>query len=309
MFELGQQRRPRAVRNRRRKIVLKAVPLSPELGAEIEDADLREVAAGDESTIATIRQLIARHKVVRFRGQSLEPGQLVDLAARFGPVRALKRPNSAETVHIPGHPQIKVVSNVMRDGRAIGDGGSAENAWHTDGSYLPAMTALTFLYGVKTPAKAPPKTCFMDLQMVYDCLPRSLADMIAPLEAIHYSVFSYAPEFAAEIEALPPGADRRHIGPRHPLVYRDPASGRRSLFPPRQRACLIEGLSPEESEKLANVLWSVIERTEEYWGDVIAPGDLLLFDNRISLHRRDRFDAGEERVLWHVTTDGERPSA
>jgi taurine dioxygenase len=289
--------------------LLKVVPLSSHLGAEIEDIDLRAIATGDEAPVAEIKDLIARHKVLRFRGQALEPGPLVDLAARFGPVRALKRTNSAETTHIPGHPQIKVVSNVQRDGRAIGDGGSTENAWHTDGSYLPAMTALTFLYGVKTPAKAPPKTCFMDLQMVYDRLPQSIADTIAPLQAIHYSVFSYAPEFAAEIEALPPGADRRHIGPRHPLVYRHPQTGRLSLLPPRQRACLIEGYSPEESEKLAHVLWSVIERTEDYWGDVIAPGDLVLFDNRISLHRRDAFDAGEERVLWHVTTDGEPRAA
>jgi len=289
--------------------MLKAVPLSPHLGADIEEIDLRIIAAEDGEAVSAIKDLIGRYKVVRFRGQSLEPGHLVDLARRFGPVRALKRPNSAETVHLPGHPQIKVVSNVLRDGRAIGDGGSAENVWHMDGSYLPAMTALTFLYGVKTPSKAPPKTCFMDLQMVYERLPRSLADAIEPLHAVHYSLFSYAPEFAAEIEALPPGADRRHIGPLHPLVYRDPQTGRRSLYPPRQRACLIKGYSPEESEKLAHILWSAIERMEDYWGDVIAPGDLVLFDNRISLHRRDAFDAGEERVLWHVTTDGEPRAA
>lgn len=280
--------------------------LSPLLGAGVGGVDLHNLVQGNDKTIDEIKGLVERHKVLRFRGQQLGPGELIQLARRFGPVRSLRRA-SGGAVHIPDHPEIKVVSNVSRDGAILGDGNSSENAWHTDGSYLDTPTALTFLYGRKAPACRPPKTYFMDLQTVYDSLPKALADFIAPLKAIHYSVFAYAPEYAAEIEALQEGADRRHIGPRHPLVRRDPATGLLSLFPPRQRECLIGALSREESEKLSNVLWSVIERCESYWGDSIEPDDLVLFDNRFLLHRREPFDALEERILWHVTTDGERP--
>ncbi|UCI32039.1 TauD/TfdA dioxygenase family protein [Mesorhizobium sp. B4-1-4] len=284
-----------------------AKPLSPMLGADVTGIDLNELLNDNDNRIEQIKGLVAAHKVLRFRGQQLGPGELVRLAGRFGPIRSLRRANSAGTVHIPEHPQIKVVSNVSRDGTVLGDGGSSENAWHTDGSYLDTPTALTFLYGRKAPTRHPPKTYFMDLQAVYDSLPKVLSDFIAPLKAIHYSESSYATEYAADIQALPEGADRRHIGPKHPLVRRDLATGRLSLFPPRQRGCLIEGLSAQESEKLSNVLWSIIERFDSYWGDSIEPDDLMLFDNRFSLHRREAFDALEERILWHVTTDGERP--
>ncbi|NTE66248.1 TauD/TfdA family dioxygenase [Agrobacterium tumefaciens] len=286
--------------------MLTAQPLSPMLGADMTGIDLRNLVNAPRGEIEEIQGLIARHKVLRFRGQQLGPGELVELAKRFGPVRALRRA-SGGAAHIPEHPEIKVVSNVSRDGTVLGDGNSSELSWHTDGSYLDTPTALTFLYGRKAPTRQPPKTYFMDLQALYDNLPKTLTDFILPLKAIHYSVFAYAPEYAAEIQALPEGADRRHIGPKHPLVRRDPATGRLSLFPPRQRECLIEGLSAEESEKLSNVLWSVVERYQGYWGDSIEPGDLMLFDNSFSLHRREPFDATEERILWHVTTDGERP--
>lgn len=287
--------------------MLNAEPLSPMLGADVTGIDLNDLLNANDHRIDEIRGLVAAHKVLRFRGQQLGPGELVRLAGRFGPIRSLRRPNSGDVAHIPEHPEIKVVSNVSRDGTVLGDGGSSENAWHTDGSYLDTPTALTFLYGRKAPTRRPPKTYFMDLQAVYDSLPKVLVDFINPLKAVHYSVFAYAPEYAADIQALPPGADRRHIGPKHPLVRRDPATGRLSLFPPRQRECLIDGLSAEESEKLSNVLWSVIERFGSYWGANIEPDDLMLFDNRFSLHRREPFDALEERILWHVTTDGERP--
>lgn len=282
-------------------------PLSPTLGADITGIDLHDLANGSDEKMDELRGLVARYKVLRFRGQQLDPGELVQFASHFGAVRALRRPTSGAAMHISGHPKIKVVSNVSRDGVPLGDGDAAELSWHTDGSYLDTPTALTFLYGRKTPTRRPPKTYFMDLQAVYSALPEALSDFIRPLKAIHYSLFAYAPEYAGQIEALPKGADRRHIGPRHPLVRRDPVTKRPSLFPPRQRECLIEGLSPEESRKLSNVLWSVIERHPDYWGDSIEPDDVMLFDNRFSLHRRESFDAVEERILWHVTTDGERP--
>lgn len=285
--------------------MITAEPLTPALGADVT-ADVRALMTGHEDEIDRIRDLVVRYKVLRIRRQHLAPGELVELARRFGPTRALRRADGS-AAHIPEHPEIKVVSNVSRDGVLLGDGGSSENAWHNDGSYLDTPTALTFLYGRTAPVRRPPKTYFMDMQALYDGLPETLKDFIKPLKGIHYSKFNYAPEYAEEIGALPDGADRRHIGPRHPLVRRDLATGRLSLFPPRQRDCLIEGLSVEESEKLSNVLWSVIERWPEFWGASIEPDDLMIFDNRFTLHRREPFDATEERVLWHVTTDGERP--
>lgn len=281
--------------------------LGADLGADVSGIDLAEVSRhGRPEHVGEIRSLVQQYKVLRFRQQSLDPDALVRLAALFGPVRALKRARSSAT-HIADRPEIKVVSNVDESGRLLGEGGSSENAWHTDGSYLPRPTALTFLYGRKAPKREAPRTFVMDMQAIFDGLPERLVDLIRPLRAVHYSPVAYAPEFAAAIEALPKTADRRHIGPVHPLVRHDPVTGRASLFPPRQRACLIENWSVAESEKLSNVLWSVIETSTAFWGDSIERDDLVLFDNRFTMHRREPFLATEDRLLWHVTTDGEVP--
>lgn len=287
--------------------MLKIVPLSRHLGADISGLNLRKVTKkGEPEQVDELRRIVSEYKVLRFREQHLEPGELVGLASIFGPVRSLKRADLS-TVHIPKHPEIKVVSNVSKNGKMVGDGGSSENAWHTDGSYLVTPTAMTLLYGRKAPTRQPPRTFFLSLQTLYDRLPKEFVNLIRPLRAIHYSPWAYAPEYAAEIEALPEGADRRHIGPSHPLIRRDPATGRLSLFPPRQRACVIENHSSEESKNISDALWDLIETTDEFWGDTIQPDDLMLFDNRFTMHRREPFNVTEERILWHVTTDGERP--
>lgn len=282
-------------------------PVSPHIGADAPSYELRALLEiSDADAIEAIWKLVRSFKVLRFTKQKLTPHELVRLAELFGSVRALKR-RKGFAHHIQDCPQIKVVSNVTANGEATGDGGSSENAWHTDGSYLPRPTALTFLYGRKAPTRNAPKTYFLDMQKVYDELPAQLIARICGRRAIHYSPVAYAPEYAAEIEALDEDADRRHIGPRHPLIRRDPATGRPSLFPPRQRECLIEGLSVSESEALADALWSAIETAEQVWGCTVEADDLMLFDNRFTLHRREPFDTDEERTLWHVTTDGEMP--
>lgn len=283
--------------------------LSEHIGADIEGVSLGDVVGSkDKDNVSAIRNALNQHLVVRFRGQSLTAGQLVDLASLFGPVRALKRATATDVSHIDGHPQIKVVSNVVNsDGKSIGDGGSAENSWHTDGTYLCQPTELTFLYGREAPKVSPPKTYFMSMISVYGRLPDALTEKLKNLWSVHYSPFNFAPEFADEIQALPAGSDRRHIGPIYPMVRTNPYDGRLSLFLPRQRQCLIKGLSYDESEKLSDLLWTYIEGSTCVWGASIEPDDLFLFDNRFTLHRREPFDAAERRILWHVTTDGTPP--
>ncbi|MGY3488127.1 taurine dioxygenase [Bradyrhizobium sp. USDA 4011] len=283
--------------------------LSPSIGADVGNIDLGQIAElKDAVVVAALRTAIHRHLVLRFRYQHLTPEQFVSLASAFGQTKTLKRTTATTTRHLGAHPQIKVVSNVSNDdGRPIGDGGSSENYWHTDGTYLPCPVELTFLYGRESPKTNPPKTMFMNLCEVYDRLPRCLTSYLSKLRCIHYSEHNFAAEYAEQIAALPEGADRRHIGPSFPLVRVNPNTGRPSLYPPRQRQCLIEGLTIEESEKLSDLLWAYIEGYSSIWGDVIGVDDLFVFDNSYTLHRREAFGSTERRILWHIMTEGEPP--
>ncbi|NEV01158.1 TauD/TfdA dioxygenase family protein [Bradyrhizobium uaiense] len=283
--------------------------LSPAIGADISNIDLRRLAESkDAAIIAALGEAIETHLVLRFRGQDLSPGEFVGLASAFGHTKTLKRAAASTGAHLPGHPEIKVVSNVANgDGRPVGDGGSSENYWHTDGTYLPQPVKLTFLYGREAPKTNPPKTFFMNLCDVYDRLPHGLASYLSGLSCIHYSEYNFAPEYAERIAALPEGADRRHVGPSFPLVRLNPHSGRPSLYLPRQRKCLVEGLTIAESEKVSDLLWTYVEAYKDTWGDVIGVDDLLVFDNSFTLHRREAFDSRERRVLWHISTEGKPP--
>ncbi|MET4349390.1 TauD/TfdA family dioxygenase [Bradyrhizobium sp. RT9a] len=283
--------------------------LSPAIGADVANIDLSRLAESKDCTVvAALREALQKHFVLRFRSQYLSPDEFVSLASAFGHTKTLKRATATTSAHLGGHPQIKVVSNVSNDdGRPIGDGGSSENYWHTDGTYLPQPVELTFLYGRESPKINPPKTFFMSLSEVHDRLPRCLTSYLRELSCIHYSQYNFAPEYAEQIAALPEGADRRHIGPSFPLVRLNPHSGRPSLYLPRQRQCLIEGLTSEESAKLSDLLWTYVEAYDDTWGDVIGVDDLFVFDNGYTLHRREAFHSSERRVLWHITTEGEPP--
>ncbi|XSC42521.1 TauD/TfdA dioxygenase family protein [Bradyrhizobium sp. RDT10] len=283
--------------------------LSPTIGAEIGNIDLSQlIESKDAVVVAALRAAIHKYFVLRFRNQNLTPDQFVTLASTFGQIKTLKRATASTTTHIGGHPQIKLVSNVSNDdGRPIGDGGSSENYWHTDGTYLPRPVELTFLYGRESPKTNPPQTVFMNLCDVYDRLPSCLTSYLSKLRCIHYSQYNFAPEYAEQIAALPEGADRRHIGPSFPLVRMNPHTGRPSLYLPRQRQCLIEGLTIEESERLSDLLWTYVEACSNTWGDVIGVDELFVFDNSYTLHRREAFDSSERRILWHLTTEGEPP--
>ena len=281
-------------------------PLSPFLGVEARSLDLKAALADDDRAVfGALNAAIDRHRLVRIRDLDLSPQDFVAVAAMFGPVSALRRA-SKEGLHFPDFPAIKVVANGQSaDGVKLGDGDAAENAWHTDGTYLANPTCLTFLYGRKIPSQ-PPRTVFMDMTEVYRRLPERLKAEVAGRSAVHYSLYNHDEEDEAAIAALQDPADRKRIGPSRPLVVRHPVSGLPSLAPPRQRDCVIDGLDDRQSRVLADALWDFIAAQDCVWGEVITPGDLLLWDNRFSLHMREAFANNEERLLWHTTTGGAR---
>src|SRR5690606_12922788 len=100
------------------------------------------------------------------------------------------------------------------------------------------------------------------------------------------------------------GGDIRTAGPRQPLLHRHHATGAPCLLLPRQIDCVIEGCSDAESAALSRDLWSLVGECEDGVGYGIEPCDLVILDNRYTLHMRDSFPQTERRELWHTSTIG-----
>lgn len=221
----------------------------------------------------------------------------------------LKRADNPDAIHVPSCPEIKVISNGRtEDGRPLGDGGnSVAQIWHTDGSHKERPPAYTIFCAQQAPAN-PPKTCFMSMYQAYESLPAALRDRIALLRVIHH----YYPRSNEEDIFWNGSAltrNEREVGPIHPLVRVHPLSGKPALFLPQRRDAIILGLSDEEGFKLLDDLFRHVLAQTDTCAVGLEPSDIVIWDNRFSLHGREGWDPSEDRVMWHLTVEGEVPIA
>ena len=206
-----------------------------------------------------------------------------------------------------GHPEIYVVSNVIENGVPIGSLGAGEAMWHTDMSYLEIPPKASMLYALEVPA-AGGDTYFCNMYRAYESLPDPLKQRIAGLSLKHdgtYNSGGYVRQGVTAVDdpVTSPGA-------YHPLVCRHPETGRRALYLGRRRNAYIGGLPLAESESLLDELWSYATRDEFTWHNEWQAGDVVLWDNRCTMHRRDPFDPSSRRILHRTQIKGEtRPSA
>ena len=283
-------------------------PLSDHLGAAVAGIDLAVIAAShDEEAVAELKRALDHHLVLRIGGQSLSPGAYVALARLFGPLHNRKREDNPDAEHVPGHPDIKVITNARTDdGRRAGDGSAAELLWHTDGSRQDQPQVYSFLYGRVAPAN-PPRTFWMNMVAVYQALPAPMKARIAGRHAVH-SVHNRSSEPQDVLSGTVSLSDRM-TGPRHPLVRRHPGTGRLALYLPIRRDAIVDGLSPDASADLIGQLWDVVSAGTAAWGGPLQPDDLVIWDNRTTVHRREAFDERDRRVVHYLAAGNEVPIA
>jgi taurine dioxygenase len=280
------------------------VPTGKALGAEIEGVDLRAISDGDfERDFELIRHAWLDHLVVLIRGQQLTDEDLIAFSLRFGeldwaPVQETGRR------FVDGHPEIYVVSNVIENGAPIGSLGAGEAIWHTDMSYLEKPPKASMLYALETPP-AGGDTYFCNMYRAYESLPAQLERRIAGLSLKHdatYNSGGYVRQGLAAVDD-----PMTSPGVYHPLVVTHPETGRRALYLGRRRNAYLSGLPLAESEALLDELWSYAERDEITWRHQWRPHDVVLWDNRCTMHRRDPFNPNTRRVLHRTQIKGEVP--
>jgi taurine dioxygenase len=278
-------------------------PTGAALGADIDGVDL----AGQLSpeTMAAIRAAWGEHLVLRFRGQSLSDGDLLRFSRQFGELDWA--PVAAADVKTAGADEkqyVMVISNVVENGVAIGQLGAYEAIWHTDMSYIAEPPMASALYSLEVPPSGG-DTGFCNMYRALETLPAELRRRIVGKTCRHDASRNSAGELRrGYVDAPDPS---QVVGADHPVIRTHPETGREALFLGRRRNAYIPGLSVADSEALLDALWAHATRDEFTWYQQWRAGDLILWDNRAVMHRRDAFDPATRRVMHRTQIKGDRP--
>jgi len=276
-------------------------PMAAALGAEIDGIDLREIDAG---VFRAIHRAWLAHQVLLFRGQQLTDQQLVAFSRWFGDLDEAPVQETGQRF-VEGHPEIYVVSNVVQNGAPIGSLGAGEAVWHTDMSYLPAPPKASVLYALEVPPHGG-DTSFCSMYAAWDRLPAELRARAAGLRVKHDATYNSGGYLRQGV--TPTDDPRSSPGTFHPLVYLHPETGRQGLYLGRRRNAYLEGLSLAESNALLDQIWSHATRDALTWRHQWRVGDLVLWDNRCTMHRRDAFDPSARRVMHRTQIKAGGPS-
>ncbi|MBT6277095.1 MAG: TauD/TfdA family dioxygenase [Chromatiales bacterium] len=280
-------------------------PCSAALGAEVNDLDLSAPLADD--TIQGLREAWAEHLILVFRGQQLDDQQLVQASGLFG-VCDRAPPNEA-AVKGPGHvaqlPEVTVISNVVEDGNPIGSLGHGELVWHTDMSYHETPADASALYAIELPAGGGGETSFLNMYAAYESLPQRLKDALRDKQAIHDFTYTSAGTLRKGFAAVDDVRDAP--GARHTMLRTHPVTGRTALFLGRRVNSYVLGLSVDESEALLDEVWGYVIDNQPSYSHQWRLGDLVLWDNRCVMHRREQFNPADRRVMHRTQLAGERP--
>jgi taurine dioxygenase len=275
-------------------VPVRVVPSTKALGADIEGVDLAKPL--DPSQVAAIKQAWQSHLVLRFRNQGhITVQQQIAFSRNFGPLD--KRPivshgMSKEHDELP--PEITVISNVKVGGVPVGALGDGEAVWHADMTYNDHPPKGACLFGREVPPSGG-NTHFANMFMAYDTLSDELKQRIQSLSCVHDASRNSAGElrlgFADNTDPT------QTVGAVHPLVSIHRETGRKALMLGRRRNAYIKGLELKQSEALLDTLWNHATQQAFTWTQVWAAGDVIMWDNSCTLHRRDAFDPSARRFM------------
>jgi len=274
------------------------IPTGAVLGAEVRLGDLRAL---DDVGFADVVKAWHERSVLLVRDQALCDHDLTAFSRRFGDLDwAPVQENGRRFVE--GMPEIYIVSNVKVNGEAIGSLGDGEAAWHTDMSYLDIPPKASMLYALEVPPSGG-NTSFCCMYSIYEALPAALKARIDGLKIKHDGTYNSGGYL--RLGVAPTDDPRTSPGALHPLVCTHPDTAKRVLYLGRRRNAYIAGFDLAASEALLDELWSYAERPEFAWEHVWHVGDLVLWDNRCTMHRRDAFDPSARRIMHRTQIKGE----
>ncbi len=269
--------------------------ISGALGAEIQGVDLAKPL--EPATVEAIRQALAEHLVIVFRGQDVPPAAQIAFTRHFGAVEPHPLYRSAQ---IPGYPEILVLEH--KAGQFFN---GRNDIWHADVTFAEAPPLGSVLH-CKAIEEGFGDTLFANVQRAYERLSPGLQKMLLGMRALHSAALlqkrNNRDSYNVEIkEIAPPVA--------HPVVRTDPATGRKSLFVNPAFTERFVDMTEAESRPLLDYLYAFVPQPEHVYRHRWRVGDVVMFENRCvwhyvsvdyppEMHRRmHRTTAGGDRIV------------
>ena len=284
-------------------MAIRVVPTGGPLGADVAGFDMKTVTAAE---CEAIRKAWHDHLVIRIRDQEFDDDDHVRFMRYFGECGGTPLSVFTGRDHIGSHPEISRISNVRENGKPIGALGAGELVWHTDMSYLDEPPSASMLHAIEIPSHGG-DTGFLNMYLAYETLSEAMRRRIATLSIKHEGVHSSSGEIRPGTRVPASGDVRDYPGAVHPIVRTHPDTGRKALFLGRRINAYVIGLKVPESEALLDELWAHACQPRFAWVQRWQLGDLVMWDNRVSMHRRDAFDDNERRLMHRMVVRGERP--
>lgn len=277
---------------------VQAVPLTPALGARIDGVDLATITP---DTFRQVYDIWKKHHVILMRGQRLTDAQFERFSAMLGELDP--PPNQgAGRKSVPGHPNLYVVSNRRNaEGEPIGALGDGEASWHTDMSYLERPPFASMLWAIELP-RSGGDTWFASMPAALRSMPADLVRRLRRLSIKHDGTYDSGGNLRKGMVAN--DDPEQSVGTVHPIVIEQPETGEPTLYLGRRRNAWIPGLSLEESERMLNLVWSYATAPAVTLQHQWQLGDVVLWNNFSTMHRRDAFPADEIRTLHRSQIKG-----
>ena len=286
-------------------MTIEVIPTGKALGAEIHGVNLDQEL--NAQTVDLIKQAWRDHVVLLIRDQDISDADLVRFSCYFGDLRKAplgEKRMKGRSRSPEGYPEVAIISNVTVDDIPIGSLGASEAIWHTDMSYLEEPIMGAVLYALEVPSQGG-NTGFANMYVAHDTLPTDLRARLEERVCVHDHSMNSAGFLRRGYEQVTDVTQTP--GAHHPLFRTHPETGRQTLFLGRRRNAHIPGLSVEESDEVLDAVWAHATKSEFTWHHTWRVGDLLMWDNRCALHRRDAFDDNERRVMHRTQIEGDKP--
>jgi len=276
------------------KTRFKITPLSDALGASITGVDLSQMLSPD--IVADLRKAWNDHVILVFPGQKMDEADQEQFCRYFGELQRVR-----STALNDDHPHTLMVTNVKDTGMktALEDG---EMQFHYDQCYYERPSDGSTLYAIEV-TETGGNTRFSNCTLAYESLPDDLKRRIDGRKALNYY------DYAAHPTLRPDSIDADAPQWVHPVVRTHNETGRKALYVNRLMTIRIEDMDPDESDEVLGLLFDVIERPEHIYEHRWRVDDLVIWDNRCSVHARTYFSPDDRRMMRRVTIAGSAPVA
>jgi taurine dioxygenase len=264
---------------------MQIAPLTGSIGAAIDGVDLSQTI--DSATFATIHQAFLDHCVLVFRGQHLEPKAQIAFGRMFGEL-VQQNPLLKDTT---GYPELVQVTKIPKET-------ASTEAWHYDSPYTPVPPKISLLSAIKVPHGG--DTMWCNQYISYERLSPAMQRMLQGVR-VKFVALRLGRMMGADLKDLPTAV--------HPIVRTHPETGRKALYVGHwETAQMLDGMTHAESRPLLDFLYEHSTQPDNIYRHMWEVGDLVMWDNRCTMHYAVHDYGDQERVLNRITLKGEVPA-